>query len=139
MYRHREDLSQHLATRETPLTPKNLVFQLSRSAIQTLLLAILFVYSVSAEASIGLRPWPSWTAVHAQFSTVGTLSVSTTLNTERVKIELTWWMIPALSLVHIIFLSLEEICQGKRQSPSLWVRRLIFKEVDSGNIAMPAG
>jgi hypothetical protein len=106
--------------------------------IQTLLLATLFVYSMSAEASFGLKPWPSWSAVHEQFSEITTLSVSTSLNTERVRVEFTWWIIPVLSLVYIVFFVLGDICHEQCHLASTCIRSLVFKEVDSGAVAMPA-
>jgi pheromone a factor receptor len=93
---------------------------------------------MSAEVSFGLKPWTSWSAVHKQFSEINTLSVSTSLDTERVMVEFTWWIIPVLSLVYIVFFVLGEICQEQCHSASTWIRRLVFKEVDSGAVAMPA-
>ena len=93
---------------------------------------------MSAEASIGLKPWPSWAAVHAQFSQIDTISISASSTTERIRIELMWWIIPVLSLVFVIFFLFGEISQSQRQSEPTWIRKLIFKEVDSGNVAMPA-
>jgi hypothetical protein len=92
---------------------------------------------MSAEASFGLKPWPSWSAVHEQFSVITTISVSTSSNTERVRIEFTWWIIPVLSLIYIMFFVLGEIYQNQRHSASMWIRRLVFKEVDSGAVVIP--
>ena len=91
---------------------------------------------MSAEASFGLKPWPSWSAVHEDFSEITTLSVSTSLDTERVRVEFTWWIIPVLSLVYTVFFVLGEM--GQCHTASMWIRDLVFKEVDSGAVAMPA-
>ena len=92
----------------------------------------LFIYSMAAEAAFDFQPWPSWSAIHAQFSAIDTMSLSSLSDVERVWIELTWWIIPVLSFVYIVFFVAGETGQTKRHSVPIWVRRFVFKEMDSG-------
>ncbi|GBE87051.1 predicted protein [Sparassis crispa] len=77
-------------------------------------------------STAGLEPWTSWVAVHAQLSAIRV--IPPTAGLELIRVAITWWAIPACSLVlisaYIVGFACgarEEVLRGYRYSPR-WFR-----------------
>lgn len=137
IFRQRTNFFQHLLTREPPLTTSSFLCQLLSTAIQTSLIAFLIIYSMFAQASIGLQPWTSLSAVHSQFSEITTTSVTTSVAAEGIRTEFAWWTIPVYSLIFIIFFVCEECLNGHYPSRLMWMRMIIKRKINPQDGALP--
>ncbi|KAF8060136.1 pheromone A receptor-domain-containing protein [Lyophyllum atratum] len=87
--------SVHLESR-SPLTSSLFVRRVTVSITTTCLLFVVSLFSVFSVS--GFRPWVSWSSVHASMTVVDVVQSRDDIKS----IQLTWWGIPAVSIVYII-------------------------------------
>ncbi|KAI0946020.1 hypothetical protein AcV7_010110 [Taiwanofungus camphoratus] len=121
------------------LTTSTFLRSLLTSLIIVSLITCSLAYSLHARivSSQGLQRWTSWSAVHARLSTVDV--VTQDARSDRMRIALNWWIIPAsafvvisASLTHLACGDQDEAWKGYRVIIG-WLRSKILRQRPPGS------
>lgn len=110
------------------------------STIQTIFIAFLFIYSLFAQASSSTFDLSApWLALHSRFSQIGTTSIGTAPTSyEGVRILVTWWTIPVLSIIHVLFSVFGEGVQQPERFGLGWINKRLFGDDVDHDVGLPA-